>query len=250
MSTLSAMRRLLSATALLVVLLSGCGDGDGDGAASTTSAGSATTTSTPATTAATSTTAPGVCPGVSVPDAATDLTTAAADFDGDGADDELRAYRFAGAWQLQVSLAAGGGDDIVAEPFGQGTLSPVGGFDVDEDGDDEAWVNVGVGGMSRLVGLFVFDDCTLAPAMLEGEAARFPVGGTFLSGNGVECAGPGSGDVDLTVFAGSSGDGTNYMVESSLLTLEGTTLTEVATDVFGAQAGTSAFTFDCGDLTL
>lgn len=253
------MRGLLVLASALLVLAPGCGGGDERAetpATVPTTAGSAvappTTPTVVTPTAPAVTTAPttvaAVCPPVEVPGDATDVTTAEGDFDGDGRADELRGFRAGGAWHLQVELAAGGGDDVAVTPDGPAAVEAIGGFDVNEDGDDEAWARVGSGAYASIFGLFVLQSCELTEVVRGGLPARFPVGASVGNGVGVECAGAGSGDVDLSVFEGTSGDGVTYMVVSTLLHLDDGSLVELTTDVFSTTEADEVFRLDCGSL--
>lgn len=189
------------------------------------------------------------CPLVTVPATAANLTVRTGDFDGDGLSDELRSFFNAGAWRLQVSLAAGGGHTLEVEPEGGAGVTAVGGFDVDEDGAQEAWARVGSGAGNQVVGLFRLERCTLAPVTVDEKGARFSVGGTFDSRAGVECAAPGTPTFDLTTFSGYSEDARVFTVVRTTYRLEGAALTAVGSEVTSDPSNSRIFTFGCGALT-
>lgn len=251
-------RRLLICVAALALLAAACGGDDGDDSATTTTTGpgAGSSTTQPVTTdPSTSTSDPATpgtaqaCPPVAVPGGATEVMSASGDLDGDGAADDVTSYRHGGAWRLQVSLVVGGAD-LAVDVVGPGALRAVGVADLDEDGTGEVVAVVGAGASAQIVGLFDFADCQLTAITLDGEPARFPVGASAQQASALECAGPGSGDVDLTVFEATSADGTDFMVTSRLLGLDGNQLGELASDVFAATAATLPPPFDCLGLEL
>lgn len=238
-------RRALVALAL-VAALGACGDDDdGDTAAATTAPPTTTTTE-----ATTTTTAPPACPSVAVPDGAQEVTELDGDADGDGADDELRTYRVAEEWHLQVELAAEGGADLVVPSFG-GTVGVVGGADLDGDGTDEVWARTGSGASATIVGLARLVDCELVRVTFAtGDLAELPVGGSVGTTAGLACD-DGSG---VTAFTATLTEGTSYDVAATSYRLEGTQLVEAGTEATTADATDESFlryaSFDCGDLSL
>lgn len=244
------MSRLVAAVGLAAVLMLACGSDDGDDAPSAAGRDATATTSATTTTLhrTPASTAPGACPAAPVPAEATEVSVAAGDFDGDGRPDEVRTYRHIGDYYVQIGLAAGGGDTLRVRPDLQAGLAPIGGFDVDGDGDDEAWVRVSAGGPVRVVGLLAFDACTLAEISVDGAPARFAINRTFLGGSGVECAA--AGGAGITVFEGSSDDGANFSVQRRTLRLDGAALVQVAQDTSTVDAGTAQFSFNCGSLSF
>ena len=214
------------------------------------------TASTTTTEAPTSTTveAP-VCPAVSVPEGAEDVTEADGDADGDHEADELRSYRVGEEWHLQVELAADGGADIVIPTFG-GAAGVIGGADVDRDGTDEVWARTGSGASATIVGLARLVDCELVRVTFAtGEPAELPVGGSVGTASGLTCTSDVAPSADLTAFTATYTEGTTYDVVATTYALEGTTLTEQGTSSFTVDsqdeaAFTNVTSFSCGDLVL
>jgi hypothetical protein len=242
--------------ALLALVLAACG-GD-DQAAPTTSATSTTPSTATSTTGTPTTTGPTTaegCGAVSTPAGATQVTTAAGDVDGDGQDDVLASYVLGDAEaHVQVSLAAGGGDDAVVSTFsGTPAVSVLGGADVDGDGADEVWLRTGFGASASIVGLARVTGCQLAQVTWAGgDPVELAVGGGVGSASGVAC--DGRGDADLTAYSANSDDGTEYDITATDYALEGTTLVQTAVEAITASAGDSAFAratgFVCDGLSL
>ena len=242
-------RRLALITLVMAVLLSACSD-DGDEPAASTTTSEATTTTTEAPT----TTAAPVCPAVSVPNAAEELTELEGDADGDDADDALRTFRVGEEWHLQVELAAGGGADLVIPSFG-GAVGLIGGADVDGDGADEIWARTGSGASATIVGLARFVDCGLVRVTFaSGELAELPIGGSVGTASGLECATDPGHTTDLTAFTATFTEGSSYDVAAIGYALEGTALVEQGATNSTVDANDDDFlrytSFTCEDLTL
>ncbi|NIR38281.1 MAG: hypothetical protein GWN79_14400, partial [Actinobacteria bacterium] len=68
------------------------------------------------------------------------------DADGDGADDRLVAYRDGDVAKLRLEPAAGGSMETeIMERPGPLPTEPIGGHDLDGDGNDELFATVGAG---------------------------------------------------------------------------------------------------------
>lgn len=250
------MRRALWLVA--VVLLAACGDDDAV-VGGTTTTSEATTTSEPATTttAPTTTTTPAcdrIFPGAGNPD----QVDATADVDGDGEPDQLHSF---GAeegeprFTLQVELAAGGGASLGLQGDGVTTVAVLGGADVDGDGGDEIWARVGAGASATIVGLFRFEDCTLAPVTFAtGGNAEFPVGGSVGTTSGLECDSLVDPEAHLIVYSASNVAEGEYEVTATKYRLDAGVLTESSS---GAEVGSvedpdfgRIARFHCGELAL
>ncbi len=224
--------------ALALLLLAGCSSGGKSGAA-------------PQSTSSTATTAVACPPGQPAPAGATDTTTAAGDFDGDGRPDRLSTYRVAsaGTWHVRVELAGGGASEVELPAAAQG-VKAVGGAKLDVGTGDAAFAVVGTGpGVSDL-GLFVLQSCQLTRVTLAGAApAELPVGSSATARSGVACQIPG-----LVVYSATTTDGQAYAASSVSYLLVGTLLDEAhrSTTRLGASDPTLApyGAFTCGQLKL
>ncbi|MGH9086467.1 MAG: hypothetical protein ACRDYW_13545 [Acidimicrobiales bacterium] len=248
------MRRAPLAVLALLLLGAACGDDDGDAvrraSTTTTDAGPTSTTSADGTTSTTEIT----CQPARLPDDASDLEEGAGDVDGDGRVDELRSYRTADGWHVQVELASGGGADLSAGLTDAGGFGVIGGADVDGDGADEVWARTGAGASAVIVGLARLDGCSLTRVALEsGEAADFPAGGSVGTAAGLECAATDPSAHVTTYTASNTGD-TTYTVEVVEHRLDGNVLREVARRTETTEVGDDLFArataFRCGDLAL
>lgn len=152
-------------------------------------------TTAPVTTAVPVTTVAPSCPNVTVGE--TDLTVSAEPFDGDGdgQPDILQTYRDNEAkWHMQVLWASGGGSDVVLDAFAQSPVRPLGGFDVDGDGRDEAFVVTDTGASAQIISLYsTMTDCVLQPILIDGTNTIYTmiIAGSLGQPAGVECNGTG-----------------------------------------------------------
>lgn len=190
------------------------------------------------------------CPPVpDVPDGATDVSTADVDFTADGTSDNLRVYQVGGVWHARVEVAGVGVSDVVLA--GSGPMTAIGAATLDGAPQQEAWVKVGSGSATDILGLLVFRDCTLERVTLEGVPAEFPVGVSATAADGVACIGFNTG---IEIFTTTSTDGVTYTGSSSLYTIDyGTTPASLTLGSTAAQSQTtsdgpawdSLHTFDC-----
>lgn len=222
----------------------------------TTTIDATTTTEPPSTTSttlpATTTTVASACPQAPPPAAdATDATSTGADFDGDGLADVLSTYIVPSEarWHVRVEFGAGGSDDMTIEDSDMATPArPIGGLDVDGDGFDEAFVTVGSGASSVLVGLYDVAACGLTRVTIGTDPAVFPIGATVGNISGLACNVV--GDLDR-VFAQWVAEDV-YEGGFEPFTLSGSVLTPGFGDGAGfsaAEAGALA-TLNCGTLAL
>lgn len=250
------MRRALWIVAVLA--LAACGDDDAV-VGGTTTTSEATTTSEPTTTTTVpTTTTTAACGEIFAGAGNPDQVDATADVDGDGEPDQLHSF---GAeegeprFTLQVVLAAGGGASLDLEGDGVTTVAVLGGADVDGDGGDEIWARVGAGASATIVGLFRFEDCTLAPVTFAaGGNAEFPVGGSVGTTSGLECNSLVDPESDLTVYGASNVAEGEYEVTATKYRLDAGVLTESSS---GPEVGSvqdpdfeRIARFHCGDLAL
>lgn len=177
-----------------------------------------------------------------VPGTATDVTTAPIDLDGTAPAETLRVYFDAGVWRVRVEAGGVGLQDVVLAGPGP-TMSAIGGASVDNIPFDEAWVKVGSGSATDIVGLIVFRDCTLHRVLLGDDPAEFPVGITGTAADGVACFGS---DTGIEVFTTTSADGVTYTGTSSLYTIDPGTPISLT---LGATANQSQTTSDGSSFT-
>jgi len=226
---------------------------------STTPTATAVTTSTsvaPTTTTAaptTTTTAPACIDSGPVPADATGFESAFADFDADGLPDQLVTYFSPADNRFRIRFLPGVGgsfDVLITDSNSIGAVRPLGGFDVEGDGNLEAFVVVGSGASATLIGLYDVSGCTISRVTLDGTAASFPVGASIGNISGLAC--DGDGHIDA-LFASGVGDG-SYEGGFSPHTLLGNVLQQGFGDgaIFGSfeEATGSAGGFDCAPLTL
>jgi hypothetical protein len=249
----------VAALAAVGLVMAGCGSGGGKKAA------------TPATTTpdVTVTTAPlksslgasgsgsatgGSCPAIaSAPGAATSVTTAKVDFDGNGTPDTLRVYLVGSAWHARGDKAGTAFDDEVID--GPGPMEAFGGAKVNADATQEAWVKTGQGGAGDILSFFVYSQCRIRQVRLNGAAANFPLGLGPTATAGVSCFGSGVGLVLLDTM---STDGVNYSGTSKLYKLSlgpppslvlAQTTPESASSSPGGPAFDALSSFHCGNLS-
>lgn len=218
----------------------------------TTTTAAVTTTVAVSTTKATGTTAAG-CPASALPAGATDVTSAAGSFDGDGKADSLQAYKIAGVWHLRTQLTAGGNTDTaVPEVAAAETVKALGGFNIDADPVDEVFATVGSGAYATLVGIWQATGCKLTRFTIKAERATFPVGASVRNRAGLRCVAgtavqglEAQSNSDGTVFTGSIG---NYDVIGTSLVLANSSPPQT----FGTSdaAGLAYGTLSCGSLKV
>lgn len=187
--TLAAV--LLAVAALAA--LAACGDDDGSATATTTSTSEATST----TSSTTSTTdddaeAPAACPEGRAPRGELREAPVPLDSDGDEAPDEVSVHVLEPG-TVEVVLAHGAGGRSVLEvadenvsTFADVRVTAV--ADVDDDGDDDAWVVVGAGASVEIATLVLVDGCDLVRAEVDGRGSAFAFGASVGHLAGIECA--------------------------------------------------------------
>ena len=227
--------RAIGAAVLATALLAGCSDGGDDAPADPTP-----TTVT--------TVAPG-CPPLPAP-GASDATTAAGDFDGDGRPDRMLTYRAGpgGPWRVRAELVAGGGAEAELPATAEGVRA-VGGAAVDVGPSQAGFAVVGRGSTGVNLGLFVLRSCRLERVTVGGRPAEFPVGVGAAARAGLACQVPG-----VVAYEATSTDGRFYRASSVGYLLVGVLLDEAnrSTSTLGADDPDLARygTFSCGPLRL
>jgi hypothetical protein len=264
-------RRVAKALVLPVLIAStlvGCGGDDEGASPSPTSATTGATTTAPATTASSapatsaastpgssvSSTLPGKsqCPPIAARAPQPTDATIPIDFDGSGTAETLRVYQQGADWHVRGEFGGYAFDDQVVP--GSGPMAPVGAARLNpSDANQEAWVKVANGAYTEILTIFVFRDCRLQRATLDGEPAAFPVGASVRNAVGIGCF---MFDQGIEVFSTTSDDGVLYSGESQLYTLDVTaqpapTLEPVAgwpMPVSPRTAGGPLGQLSCGDL--
>jgi hypothetical protein len=194
---------------------------------------------------------PGVCTEAPpAPGEALDLTSLSTDLSGDGLDDELATYAVPSEnqWHIRISYGAGGSVDEAIEGSSLvAAARPIGGHDIDGDERAEAFVTVGSGASTILVGLYVVGDCGLSRVTVEGFPAVFPVGATVGNASGLRCEAPGLSRLFAMQTTEESyvGGSQPYALQGSVL-IDGPQLTGELTMAGAAQLAM----FTCGGLVL
>ncbi|MBI5284618.1 MAG: hypothetical protein HY874_05940, partial [Chloroflexi bacterium] len=188
---------------------------------------------------------------------ATGASSAAADVNGDGAADGIMTYLPPSgvAWRVRVTLASGYAlDQEIADSVAAVPVQALGGYDIDGDGTEEAFVAILAIWGTRIIGLFDFDiaSCALARVVTaDGAPAAFPVGAAAVAIRGLVCikAGPG-GRPALTRTSGTSTDGAAYAGVTETYTLSGHQLSAGATTETTFTGGSiqAAASLHCGAL--
>jgi hypothetical protein len=253
------------ATGGLSLALVACGDDD-DAVSSddtTTSTSDATTSTTEASTSSAppTTAPPNTAPPTSAADCigtaegATAESSAMGDVDGDGAADTAEVlHDAAGTWFLQITLGDGGSSYTQLEPADNvGGVELIGAADVDGDGKEEIFVQVGSGASKAMFGMFtVQGGCDITEITTASGPARFPVGASVGIISGLQCSNvPDAASV--IAFEGQSADGESYAVTWTEYELAGATLTEIdsgsGTAGYGDELYVASSTFHCDDTT-
>jgi len=105
-----------------------------------------------------------------MPTGATDITTAPVDYNADGTPDVLRVYRLGSVWHVRAEIGGSAvADDVLVGPGP--TMAAIGGATVDSFPGEEAWVKVGSGSSTDIIGLLMLLDCDLKRVLLGGTDA-------------------------------------------------------------------------------
>ena len=189
--------------------------------------------------------------GRSLPVEAQNVDTVDGDFDGDGRRDQMFAYNVAGSPEISrflVQLATGYTHEFVDDVFFQ--INPpsfLGTLDVNEDGNDEAFVSYAGGASTFTVRVINFFDCRLA------TLGEYLVGGSIGQGEGFACRSDGADIVDYA--AELSADFNRYIVSWESYRIAGDLL-----ELIDVQEGvevdmddplvTAAYSLNCGNIGL
>lgn len=186
-------RTLLIVTALTLASCGATGDAAND---TTTKPQEPQATSTSPDTEPTSTTttiddpSPSVdpCPEVPMPDDVATTAPAGFDGDGDGDDDTLTTFQEEDQWWAGVEWAAGGSGLIMLDEAESMGAKAIGGYDLDGDGVDEAFIALGGPASGVRVQVFHQDGCGLKPVLFQNDKPfTFPVTGTAGTFTAAEC---------------------------------------------------------------
>jgi hypothetical protein len=254
-------RRARLAVAVLVALgaIAACSD---DKTKSTASASSSIdlnstlpiTSAPSSSSSAPSTTAPSKCTAGPRPATAIRVSQAAGDFDGDGTPDTLVVYGTGtdsapAPYIVRIDLGAGNGSvetpivDAATDPIqnvkalGGADVSARSGLPADGSGA-EAFVAVGSGASTFLVGLYQLTACKLVRlASASGSTpAELPVGGTVTHLSGVRCDNV-SGGARLVQVSAESTDGVTYATSEQPFDVTDGKLVAASPAVTGTRSG-------------
>ena len=239
------------------LLLAGCSRGDDD----PTLAGEVPTTRSTTTTverSPTTTTEPSACPAVTPARSRDGVVERRADVDGDGRGDLVQSFPTPGdaaSVTLLVDLAARGGATLEVESDRDAPTSLLGTAVIERlDRRHLLWVRVGAGASTTILGLYWFDECTLAPVeRRNGDAVQLPVGGSVGSVSGAECGGILDPLADLIVYEGRRLDDGDYEVTVSEHRYEDGVLSpspEAEPDTATTDDPSRASRFRCGEVQL
>jgi hypothetical protein len=201
------VRRAGAAALLLLVAACSGGDPTVEAAPGTTGRPATTTTATTATTLAstTATTAGAACPAGDLTPSTGEVASVGAEVDGLAGDDTAYAHLADDGWHLRIDLGDGGATDELLATAPADVARVLRARDLDGDGTDELWVQVGTGAAATIVGLYDVDGCDLEPVLADGAPAEFAIGGTVLLLQGLAC-----GESDVTHLGATSEDGVTY----------------------------------------
>jgi hypothetical protein len=188
-----------------------------------------------------------------------------ADVDGDGAADQITAYRVgegAGAsWHLRVDTAAGESLDspLELESAANTNVQPLGGADIDGDGTtEEIFTVIGSGASVLIVGIHQRVGCELVQITIAGAPVGFPIGGGLANIGGLQCVDTDNDGVNNSIVAWigladfDAADGT-YRMEGVEYQLRGTELRQVGSRRLTANVAEADFVYGqltCGTVAL
>ena len=143
-------------------------------------------------------------------------TSAAGDFDGNGIADTLWVFGVSPHWTAHIETDHGFGARITLPS--SDTASAIGGYDVNGDGVDEAFVKVGSGAHADIVGLYTLYEPIGLPAtglscgvkavtfFAVPAEAQFAIGASLMQQSGLACQPDGT----LREYRQETTDGTHY----------------------------------------
>ena len=154
-----------------------------------------------------------------LPPLMTNATSAAGDFDGNGHPDTLWVWGLGMGWTAHIETDGGFGADIALPPTP--LARAIGGYDINRDGVDEAFVQVGSGAHAAIVGLYTLYEPEGSPAtglscgmdeiasVETGLRAEFAVGASVTNANGLACLANGT----LREYRQTTVDGITFFQE-------------------------------------
>jgi len=149
----------------------------------------------------------------------TNATSAPGDFDGNGRPDTLWVWGLGMGWTAHIETDDGFGADIALSP--SPVARAIGGYDINQDGIDEAFVQVGSGAYTEIVGVYTLYEpvgspatgfsCGLKAVTFFGvpAEAEFAVGASVANANGLACRANGT----LREFRQTTADGVFFTQE-------------------------------------
>jgi hypothetical protein len=154
--------------------------------------------------------------GDSLPYLMTHGTHAPGDFDGNGIADSLHVWGLGTNWHAQIQTDGGWGARV--DLPAPGPAAAVGGYDVNGDGVDEAFIKVGAGAHADIVGLYTLYEPVGSPATglscgMEAVTffgvpadAAFAIGASLMYQSGLGCQANGT----LREYQQETTDGVHY----------------------------------------
>jgi hypothetical protein len=253
-------RRARRATGVLLLLLALASCGNGKPKSSATASSSDLISTVPITTgvapstSAPTTTASRACTASPRPADAVRVTSAPGDVDGDGAPDTLVVYGTGtddapAPYVVRIDLGDGGGSvetpivDAATDP--NQNVKALGGADIsakagtaDDGSGVEAFVAVGSGASTFLVGFYQLADCALVRLAGAGGStpAELPVGGTVTHLSGIRCDAASTG-TRLVQVAAESTDGVTYTTTEQAFDVTDGKLVPASAPVAGTLTG-------------
>jgi len=140
------------------------------------------------------------------------LSTGSGDFDGDGLQDNLYVWTDGSSWIAHIRTGDGFGAQAVLPTHPLDHAKALGGYDVNGDGIDEAFLKVGTGASSEVVGLYTLyqpdpDEIPFYTCGLEEVAmASWVIDAGLLTQTGLQCR----GHRYLRVYYQETSDGISY----------------------------------------
>jgi len=122
-----------------------------------------------------------------------ELSTEYGDFDGNGIEDTLYVWKDGSQWIAHIETAEGFGAETVLPSDETVPARAIGGYDVNGDGIDEAFMVVDTGASSQVVGLYTLWNATGAPffscGLEEVATATWAIDAGLLTQTGLQCRG-------------------------------------------------------------
>jgi hypothetical protein len=126
-------------------------------------------------------------------DPPSELSTRYGDFDGDGLEDTLYVWKDGSDWIAHIETDRGFGAETVLPTHESIPARAIGGYDVNGDGIDEAFLLVDTGASSQVIGLYTLWNASGAPffscGIEEVAAATWAIDAGLYAQTGLQCRG-------------------------------------------------------------